>query len=185
MTQDKRPGNAAEKSWDFWIDRGGTFTDVVARRPEARSPPTSCCRRTPGPIEDAAVQGIRDLLGLKRRRADPARTDRRHQDGHHGRHQCAAGAPAASARCSSPRGDFETRSRSATRRGRKFSPATSSSPTCCIERVVEVDERVRADGTVEAHARSRRAAWRTRTRACRRHQGRRDRVHAQLPLSRA
>ena len=46
----------------------------------------------PGAYRDAAVQGIRDLLGLASRRANPAGPRRRGEDGHHGRHQCAAGA---------------------------------------------------------------------------------------------
>jgi 5-oxoprolinase (ATP-hydrolysing) len=33
--------------WQFWIDRGGTFTDIVARRPDGASSPTSCCPRIP------------------------------------------------------------------------------------------------------------------------------------------
>ena len=44
----------------------------------------------PEAYRDAAVQGIRDLLGLAPGEPIPAGRDRRGQDGHHGRHQCAA-----------------------------------------------------------------------------------------------
>jgi len=36
-----------QKQWDFWIDRGGTFTDIVARTPRARSWRINCCPKTP------------------------------------------------------------------------------------------------------------------------------------------
>ena len=78
------------QAWDFWIDRGGTFTDVVARRPDGTLAAHKLLSENPEAYGDAAVQGIRDLLGLEAGRADPAGADRRRQDGHHGRHQCAA-----------------------------------------------------------------------------------------------
>ena len=57
-------GNGAMKSArPFWIDRGGTFTDVVAKSPTANSSRISSCRRIRS-LRDAAVQGIRDLLGI-------------------------------------------------------------------------------------------------------------------------
>ena len=58
-------------------------------------------------------------------------------------------------------------------------------PGILYERVVEVDERVCADGTVERRARSCRRARRARRRAGGWHRRRRDRVHARLSLSRA
>ncbi len=76
--------------WDFWIDRGGTFTDVIGRDPEGGLHPRKLLSENPEAYADAAVQGIRDLLGIEDRRSVPIRPDRRHQDGHHGRHQCAA-----------------------------------------------------------------------------------------------
>ena len=55
-------GNA---QWEFWIDRGGTFTDVVARRPDGTITTHKLLSENPERYADAAVQGIRDLLGLK------------------------------------------------------------------------------------------------------------------------
>src|ERR1700758_2951274 len=54
-----------ETSWDFWIDRGGTFTDVVGRRPDGSLVAHKLLSENPEAYGDAAVQGIRDLFGLK------------------------------------------------------------------------------------------------------------------------
>ena len=51
--------------WDFWIDRGGTFTDVIGRDASGGLHPRKLLSENPGAYRDAAVQGIRDLLGLK------------------------------------------------------------------------------------------------------------------------
>src|SRR6478609_3211258 len=48
----------------FWIDRGGTFTDIVARRPDGTLVTHKLLSENPERYRDAAVQGIRDLLGL-------------------------------------------------------------------------------------------------------------------------
>ena len=50
--------------WQFWIDRGGTFTDIVARTPAGRLLSHKLLSENPERYRDAAVQGIRDLLGL-------------------------------------------------------------------------------------------------------------------------
>ena len=50
--------------WQFWIDRGGTFTDIVAQRPDGALETRKLLSENPGQYDDAAVQGIRDLLGL-------------------------------------------------------------------------------------------------------------------------
>jgi len=50
--------------WQFWVDRGGTFTDVVARRPDGSLATHKLLSENPEHYRDAAVQGIRDLLGL-------------------------------------------------------------------------------------------------------------------------
>jgi 5-oxoprolinase (ATP-hydrolysing) len=49
--------------WQFWIDRGGTFTDVVARRPDGRLATLKLLSENPEQYPDAAVEGIRRLLG--------------------------------------------------------------------------------------------------------------------------
>ncbi len=51
------------KRWDFWIDRGGTFTDVIARDPRGALHVRKLLSESPA-YKDAAVQGIRDLLRL-------------------------------------------------------------------------------------------------------------------------
>ncbi len=50
--------------WQFWVDRGGTFTDLVARSPEGELKTHKLLSENPEQYKDAAVQGIRDLLGL-------------------------------------------------------------------------------------------------------------------------
>ncbi|MEU8543583.1 hydantoinase B/oxoprolinase family protein [Streptomyces sp. NPDC048717] len=50
--------------WEFWIDRGGTFTDVVGRRPDGRLVTRKLLSHAPARDQDAAVAGIRLLLGL-------------------------------------------------------------------------------------------------------------------------
>ncbi len=50
--------------WQFWIDRGGTFTDVVAKSPDGRLISHKLLSENPGRYRDAAVQGIRHILGL-------------------------------------------------------------------------------------------------------------------------
>ena len=51
-------------AWQFWIDRGGTFTDVVARTPEGKLVTHKLLSENPGRYEDAALQSMRDMLGL-------------------------------------------------------------------------------------------------------------------------
>jgi 5-oxoprolinase (ATP-hydrolysing) len=50
--------------WQFWIDRGGTFTDIVARRPDGTLATHKLLSEDPGRYRDAALAGIRHLLGL-------------------------------------------------------------------------------------------------------------------------
>ena len=52
--------------WQFWIDRGGTFTDIVAKRPDGTLTTHKLLSENPEQYKDAAVAGIRHLLGLKR-----------------------------------------------------------------------------------------------------------------------
>jgi 5-oxoprolinase (ATP-hydrolysing) len=55
--------------WQFWIDRGGTFTDVVARDPEGKLTAHKLLSENPERYRDAAIAGIRGVLGLAA--ADP------------------------------------------------------------------------------------------------------------------
>lgn len=50
--------------WQFWVDRGGTFTDIVARAPDGSLQCRKLLSENPEHYKDAAVQGIRELLGL-------------------------------------------------------------------------------------------------------------------------
>ena len=50
--------------WQFWIDRGGTFTDIVAQSPNGKLVIHKLLSENPDHYTDAAVQGIRDILGI-------------------------------------------------------------------------------------------------------------------------
>src|SRR5450830_268045 len=50
--------------WQFWIDRGGTFTDIVARRPDGGLATHKLLSENPGQYRDAALAGMRRLMGL-------------------------------------------------------------------------------------------------------------------------
>ncbi len=58
--------------WQFWVDRGGTFTDLVARRPDGVLLTHKLLSENPQQYPDAAIQGIRDLLGVKAGESLPA-----------------------------------------------------------------------------------------------------------------
>ncbi len=172
------------ETWDFWIDRGGTFTDVVARRPDGEP-------RRP----QAAVGESRRLSRRRRarhprsprprrRRADPAGTDRRHQDGHHGRHQRAAGAQGrahaaghhqglprrAADRLPGPAEDLRPQIIKPECCTSAWSRSTSACAPTAPSRRVPDSTAVRAELEARAGRRLRRG---------------RDRVHARLSLSRA
>ena len=54
---------ASAPGWRFWIDRGGTFTDIVARAPDGRLTTAKLLSDNPDHYADAAVEGIRRLTG--------------------------------------------------------------------------------------------------------------------------
>ncbi|HEY1944360.1 MAG TPA: hydantoinase B/oxoprolinase family protein [Roseiarcus sp.] len=62
---------SASGQWDFWVDRGGTFTDVIGRDPSGRLHARKLLSENPA-YDDAAVQAIRDLLGLAQGASIPA-----------------------------------------------------------------------------------------------------------------
>ena len=64
--------NAMKSGWQFWIDRGGTFTDVVAKKPDGELITHKLLSENPEAYRDAAVQGIRDLLGIAKDAPIPA-----------------------------------------------------------------------------------------------------------------
>ena len=135
-------------SWDFWIDRGGTFTDVVGRRPDGSLKAHKLLSENPEAYRDAAVQGIRDLLGLKTGEPIPP--------GRVG--AVKMGTTVATNALLERKGDrtllVTTKGfRDALRIGYQARPKIFAKhiikPEMLFERVAEVDERVRADGTVE------------------------------------
>jgi 5-oxoprolinase (ATP-hydrolysing) len=73
MTESIKTVQTAQKTgWQFWVDRGGTFTDLVARRPDGVLLTHKLLSENPQQYQDAAIQGIRDLLGVKAGEALPA-----------------------------------------------------------------------------------------------------------------
>jgi len=58
--------------WQFWIDRGGTFTDIVAKSPEGKLVIHKLLSENPEHYTDAAVQGMRDILRIPADAAIPA-----------------------------------------------------------------------------------------------------------------
>ncbi|SDG43303.1 5-oxoprolinase (ATP-hydrolysing) [Limimonas halophila] len=71
------PGFESERAggtgrWQIWVDRGGTFTDVVGRRPDGALVTHKLLSDNPEQYADAAIQGIRDLLGISQAEPIPA-----------------------------------------------------------------------------------------------------------------
>src|SRR5499427_375248 len=142
------PKRSTPQLWDFWIDRGGTFTDIVGRRPDGALVPHKLLSENPGAYSDAAVQGIRDLLGLKAGEAIPA--------GRVG--AVKMGTTVATNALLERKGErtlllISKGFRDALKIGYQARPKIFArqiiKPDMLYERVVEVDERVRADGAVE------------------------------------
>src|SRR5580658_1231333 len=135
-------------SWEFWIDRGGTFTDVIGRRPDGALVTHKLLSENPEAYRDAAVHGIRHLLGLAPGAAIPGQ-------------RIAAvkmGTTVATNALLERKGErtlllITKGFRDALRIGYQARPKIFArhivKPDMLYERVVEVDERVRADGTVE------------------------------------
>src|SRR5712671_4843955 len=135
--------------WDFWIDRGGTFTDVVGRRPDGTLTARKLLSENRDAYRDAAVQGIRDLLGLKKGEAIPASRVG----------AVKMGTTVATNALLERKGDrtllVTTKGfRDALRVGYQNRPKIFAKhivkPEMLFERVIEVDERVRADGMIES-----------------------------------
>ncbi|WP_017318702.1 hydantoinase B/oxoprolinase family protein [Mastigocladopsis repens] len=64
--------SASSSRWEFWIDRGGTFTDIVAKRPDGRLVVHKLLSENPERYTDAPVQGIREILGIPSEAPIPA-----------------------------------------------------------------------------------------------------------------
>src|ERR1700722_5811766 len=135
-------------SWEFWIDRGGTFTDVIGRRPDGKLVTHKLLSENPEAYPDAAVAGIRHLLGLAPEEPVPAA-----QIG-----AVKMGTTVATNVLLERKGErtllLITRGfRDALRIGYQARPKIFAKhiikPDVLYECVAEVDERVRADGTVD------------------------------------
>ena len=134
--------------WDFWVDRGGTFTDVVARDPRGRLAALKLLSENPGVYDDAAVEAIRRLLSVEPGAPIPS--------GQIG--SVKMGTTVATNALLERKGErtalLITRGfRDALRIGYQARPDIFAKkivlPELLYTRVEEVDERVRADGTVE------------------------------------
>jgi 5-oxoprolinase (ATP-hydrolysing) len=134
--------------WDFWIDRGGTFTDIVARTPDGKIRVAKLLSENQTAYRDAAIAGIRELMGVAAEAAVPsAAID-----------TVKMGTTVATNALLERKGDrtllLITRGfRDALKIGYQARPEIFAKkivkPEMLYERVVEIAERVRADGTVE------------------------------------
>jgi 5-oxoprolinase (ATP-hydrolysing) len=59
------PKDATGGGWQFWIDRGGTFTDIVARAPDGSLSTHKLLSQNPGRYSDAAIAGIKTVLNIR------------------------------------------------------------------------------------------------------------------------
>src|SRR5271166_5710726 len=145
---DGTPHATTHGTWDFWIDRGGTFTDVIGRRPDHTLLAHKLLSEHPHAYRDAAVQGMRDLLVVRAGEPIP--------QGVIG--AVKMGTTVATNALLERKGDrtlllITKGFRDALRIGYQARPKIFAKhivkPDMLYERVAEVDERVRADGTVE------------------------------------
>ncbi|GKQ40065.1 hydantoinase B/oxoprolinase family protein [Streptomyces sp. A012304] len=127
--------------WQFWVDRGGTFTDIVARRPDGRLLTHKLLSENPARYADAAVAGVRALLG----------------DAHEPVEAVRMGTTVATNALLERKGErtllvvtrgFRDALRIAYQNRPHIFARRIDLPELLYERVVEVDERIAADGTV-------------------------------------
>ncbi|WP_150134960.1 hydantoinase B/oxoprolinase family protein [Streptomyces hyaluromycini] len=127
--------------WQFWVDRGGTFTDVVARRPDGRLLTHKLLSDNPARYADAAVAAVRELLGGSGDPVDAVRM----------------GTTVATNALLERKGErtllvitrgFRDALRIAYQNRPRIFARRIELPELLYERVVEADERVAADGTV-------------------------------------
>lgn len=135
--------------WDFWIDRGGTFTDVVGRKPDGSLTAHKVLSENPEAYRDAAVHGIRELLDIPAGAPIPSELIG----------AVKMGTTVATNALLERKGE---RTLLVTTRGFRDALAIGYQaradifakkiikPELLYSAVVEVDERMRADGTVEA-----------------------------------
>ncbi len=138
---------SAKDRWQFWIDRGGTFTDIVACRPDGSLATHKLLSENPERYEDAALHGIRHLLGVGA--GDPLPTE--------AIEAVKMGTTVATNALLERKGDrtlllITKGFRDALRIGYQIRPKLFARrivlPDLLYERVVEVDERMTAEGEV-------------------------------------
>lgn len=126
--------------WQFWVDRGGTFTDIVARRPDGRLLTHKLLSDNPHRYADAAVAGVRELL----ERDEPIESVR-------------MGTTVATNALLERKGErtllvitrgFRDALRIAYQNRPSIFARAIQLPEALYERVVEADERITADGTI-------------------------------------
>ena len=134
--------------WDFWIDRGGTFTDIIGRDPQGQLHARKVLSENPSAYKDAAVHGIRLHLGLKAGEPIPA--------GVIG--EVRMGTTVATNALLERKGErlalvttkgFRDALRIGYQERKKIFATEIIKPEALYEKVVELNERVQADGTVE------------------------------------
>ena len=135
-------------AWQFFIDRGGTFTDIVARAPDGRLLTTKLLSENPEAYADAAIAGIADLIGSPRDRRLPPKAIG----------GVRMGTTVATNALLERKGDpllliVSQGFRDALEIGYQARPKIFArqieKPSMLYARVAEVPERVRADGTIE------------------------------------
>ncbi len=136
------------KRWDFWIDRGGTFTDIVGRAPDGALHARKVLSENPAAYPDAAVHGIRLHLGLTNGEPIPV--------GAIG--EVRMGTTVATNALLERKGErlalmttkgFRDALRIGYQERKKIFATEIIKPEALYDTVVEIDERVLADGTVE------------------------------------
>jgi 5-oxoprolinase (ATP-hydrolysing) len=139
----------AASKWEFWIDRGGTFTDIVGRRPDGSLVAHKLLSENPEAYGDAAVHGIRNLLGLEAREPIPSGSIGAIKMGTTVATNALLERKGARTLLVTTKGF-----RDALKIGYQARPKIFArhiiKPDMLFERVIEVGERVRADGAVEA-----------------------------------
>ena len=143
--------------WQFWIDRGGTFTDIVGRAPEGALRTLKLLSENPQQYRDAALEGIRRMLGLASDELiTPAHVD-----------SVKMGTTVATNALLERRGErtllvttrgFRDALRIATQARPRLFERRIVLPELLYERVIEADERIDARGEAVTRARRRRAA---------------------------
>ncbi|GGI99528.1 hydantoinase B/oxoprolinase family protein [Streptomyces brasiliensis] len=127
--------------WQFWVDRGGTFTDIVARRPDGRLLTHKLLSDNPARYADAAVAGVRELLDGSQEPVEAVRM----------------GTTVATNALLERKGErtllvitrgFRDALRIAYQNRPRIFARRIELPQLLYERVVEIDERIAADGTV-------------------------------------